>query len=39
MDSKMEAMQTELKKYQQMYADEVQKRLDLIEQLENAQAT
>lgn len=39
MDKEREAMQAELQKYQKMYADEVQKRLALIEQLGNAQAT
>ena len=34
-----EDMQSELQKYQKMYADEVQKRLALIEQLGDAQAT
>lgn len=34
MDKEREAMQAELQKYQKMYADEVQKRLALIAQME-----
>ena len=39
MSKQLENTQNELVKFRQLYADEVQKRLELIEMLGNAQAT